>query len=503
MERPGPLTTDRAPVPEPAPARAGGLREAAVRGVAWQAVSFLGGKVLLLLATAILARLLTPEEFGLVAFALVVITLADVIGDFGVAQALVYLPLDRRRTDAALVTAVAVSGLLVLLAFVTAPAVAAFFGRAEVEPLLRVLSCTVLLGAVASVPEALLRRALLFRRTVGAGLAKAATTGGVSIALAVGGAGPWSLVWGQLAGLIVFNVVLWSLVDHRPDWRVWRLRWADASPLVRYGVSVAVAMLLSKLVFDVDYVVVGRMLGTEPLGLYTMAYRLPELAIISSYFVISAVAFPAFSQAKDDPPRLRRGYLSLVRLQSAFGAAAGVGLAVLAPSIVLALLGPDWEASATPLTALALFAALRSLSTGANDVYKAVGRPGLATWIALARLATLTPALVVAARWGIDGVAWAQAVMAVPFVFVAQGLAARIIGVSAREIGGAMRPALVAGAGVGLATGAVRLLPLGSPWLDLLLGIPAGVLGALLALRLLMPGFVAELRRLLSGAREA
>lgn len=475
-------------VPPPEPAA---LRRAAASGVAWQGLSFLGGKIVVLAATAVLARLLTPEDFGLVAFALVLISIADVVGDFGVAQALIYLPESRRRTDAALATALAFSGILVLLAFVGAPLLADFFGRTEVTDLLRVLSLALLLGATASIPEALLRKRLQFRRTVGANLAKAAVTGAVSVGLALAGAGPWALVWGQLAGLLVLNVVLWSLVDHRPDLRLWRVGWDEASPLVRYGLSVASAMLLSKLVFDVDYIVVGRALGAEELGYYTLAFRLPELGIISVFFVISAVAFPVYRQAAGDRARLQRGYLSAVRLQSAYGAAAGAGLAVLAPAVVLVVFGPQWRPSTVPLTALAVYAALRSLGAGANDVYKALGRPALAVWMSLLRLALLVPALVYATRWGIEGVAWAQAAVAGVLVVLMQGLAARVLGLSPLALVRAMLPALVLAVGVALGAGAVRLALDGSPWLTLLLGLPAGAGGGLLALRLAAPGFLA------------
>lgn len=482
------------PPEQPETPHAPGLRSAAVGGVLWQALSFLGGKVMVLLATAVLARLLTPEDFGLVAFALVVIAIADVVGDGGTAQALVYLPGSRRRTDAALATAVAFSGTLALIACLAAPAVADFFDSEEVTPLLRVLSLALVLGAVASVPEALLRKQLLFRRTVVGNLVKAGTTGLVSIGLALGGAGAWALVWGQLAGLLAYNVALWSLVSHRPDLRWWRLSWTDSGPLVRYGLTVAGAMLLSKAIFDVDYIIVGRMLGTEALGLYTLAFRLPELAIISVFFVISAVAFPVYSRAQSDLDRLRRGYLTAVRLQAAYGAGAGVGLAVLAPYVVLVVFGSQWRASVVPLAALALYAAARSLGAGANDVYKALGRPGLAVWLSLVRLGLLVPVLLWATRWGIEGVAWAQAALALVFVFLMQGLAARVLGMPARDVVRALGPAVVVGLGVAGGAGAARLLVGDRPWLGLAAGVVAGVAGAWVALRLLAPRFLDELQ---------
>ena len=483
-----------------APADAAGpatLRTSAVSGVIWQAVSFIGGKLLVLAATAVLARVLVPEDFGLVALALVVIAVLDVVADGGIAQALVFLPEERRRTDAALAGAVASSCLLTAAALLAAPGLAAFFGDPDVVPLLRVLSAALVLGAVASVPEALLRRRLQFRRSVAAGLVKAAVTGGVSVGLALAGAGAWSLVWGQLAGLVAVNIALWSLAGHRPDLRWWRLGWSDLRPLVRYGGAVAGSVLLSKAIFDIDYVVVGRALGTEALGFYTLAFRLPELAIISVFFVLSAVAFPVYSRAAADPARLRRGYLTALRVQALYGAAAGAGLAVLAPYVVLVVFGPQWRESAVPLAALSLYAAVRSLGAGANDVYKAMGRPGTALGLAALRLVLLLPVLVWATRYGIVGVAWAQVAAAAVFVVLMQGLAARVLGTSARHVLVALGPSLVAGAGVAAGAGAVRVLVGDAPVLGLLLGVPTGALCGLVALRVLAPRTLAEAALLL------
>ena len=167
-------------------------------------------------------------------------------------------------------------------------------------------------------------------------------------------------------------------------------RWAR--PLLAFGLPAAGNVLLLSVVFDLDYLIVGRRLGAAALGWYTLAFRIPELAIINVFYVLSSVAYPVFALAKEDAGRLRRGYLTSIRLQTAYGLGAGVALAVVAPMAVHAVFGPRWAPSVVPLEALALYAAFRSLGIGSVDVYKATGRPRLALWTSVVRLAAVAPA---------------------------------------------------------------------------------------------------------------
>src|SRR5207245_2739331 len=139
----------------------------------------------LALATAILAHLLAPSAFGMVALALVFITFADVVTDLGLAQALVFFPLDRRRNDAALLVCLAVSGAFVVAAMLAAPLVASFFGHPEVTGMFRVLSLSLMLRASGQVPDALLRKSLHFRPRTIAELGRAVVQGALSGLLAV------------------------------------------------------------------------------------------------------------------------------------------------------------------------------------------------------------------------------------------------------------------------------------------------------------------------------
>ena len=480
-----------------------GLSRLAVRGVLWQGLSFAFGRGLTLVAALVLARLLTPAEFGLVGLALVFVTFADLITDLGVAQGLVYFERDESLRDGALALCLVTGVVLAVAALLAAPWIAAFFGAPGVEPMVRVLSAALLASALRQVPLALLRRELAFRRVMIAELARTVAQGAVSIALAASGAGPWAIVWGYVAGGAVCTVVAWALAGYRPGMRSLRPpSGPTARRLLGYGGPAAAQVLLAALIFDVDYLIVGRVLGAQALGTYTLAFRLPQVAIIGVFGVLSAVAFPMFSRARDDPMQLKRGYLTSVRLQSAYGLAAGIGLFMVAPMLVPVAFGPRWSAAIVPLEALALYASARSLGAGAVDVYKGIGRPGIGMVVALVRLALLVPALALAARHGgIDAVAWTQASLALAFATVMQSVAARIVGLGIADLARAVRPAIALGAGVAAGAGLARWGLTGPDGVRLAAAVVAGAGAGLLAVWRIDAGFVRESWALLTGGR--
>ncbi len=486
--------------PEPATPEAP-LSRAAVGGVAWQSLSYLLGKLLVLLSTVVLARLLTPSDFGVVGLALIFIAYVEGITDLGVAEALVYMPPHEGRNDAALLLSLVWSALLMAVAMMAAPFVARFFHHPDITTMFRVLSLSLLIRGTAEVPEALLRKNLRFRQRLRADLGRVLAQGAVSIALAFAGLGPWAIVYGYLTASLVWSVVAWTLVGYRPGWRFWQASGHLVRPLLAFGIPAAGNVLLLSVVFDIDYLIVGRQLGARALGWYTLAFRVPELVIINVFYVLSAVAFPVFSKAQGNIERLRRGYVKSVALQSTYGVGAGVGLAMIAPMAVHVIFGSKWTPSIVPLEALALYAAFRALGVGSVDVYKATGRPRLAFWLSVVRLAAVLPALLVAVHFGIDGVAWAQAVVALLLAVLMQAVACRILRIPPSRLAAALIPALALGAGVAIGALAVRLWLPGPESVRLVAAAVAGGLSGIVALRLAAQDFLPDVRFLLRSGR--
>src|SRR2546425_839273 len=194
---------------------------------------------------------------------------------------------------------------------------------------------------------------------------------------------------------------------------------------------------------------------------------------------------------------LGRGLLSPgLRVQAIYGVGAGVGLAMAAPMIVHVVFGPAWEPAVVPLVALALYAAFRSLGLGPHEAFRGIGRPDLLVRLSLLRLAVVAPALLIGARFGIDGVAWAQAAAALPLALVMQVVASHVLGIPLSRIRQALQPALAVALGVAVAMAPVRFLVVGPEPVRLAFAIVAGAAGAALAVALTDRRMAIQLKRL-------
>jgi len=421
---------------------AAGLAPAALRGVAWSLLATAAARLLTLGSLVLLARLLGPAEFGLLAFALVFVTYAETIGDLGTTGALIYWP--EKTDEAARVT----FGVNVALGFgwlgvtlFVAPFVAAFFGNPAGEDILRALAWGFPLKYLGNTHDALCQKTLSFRARMVPEVGMAAVKAAVSVALAAAGLGVWSLVWGQLLGQAAWTLLLWVVVPWRP-----RGPWPSGlvGPMLAYGRGVVAVNLLAAVTHHADLVVVGRMLGAVPLGLYQMAAKVPETTVTLLLWVTSRVLFPTFARLWAHGGRLDEGYLTASRYVSLLSLPAAAGLFVLAEPLVLVAFGETWRASTPVLRGLALFVAARSLSTPAGDVLKAMGRPGLLAGLGLLRALVLVPALVVAAPSGAATVAFALAAVTGGFMALNVAVVCRLNRISPAAFARALGPSVLA-----------------------------------------------------------
>ena len=420
------------------------LGKGLLRGSALSYGSFILSKALLYVSTLVLARLLVPRDFGLVGYALLSISLLDVMKDLGVTAALIYRQdMGDEEADVAFTLNV-VSGLaFCALCWALGPLAAAFFHDPRVTDLTRVLGLSFVLYGLGGVHSALLQKHLRFGRGFLPDLAQGAVKGVVSVWLAVHGLGYWSLVWGHLAGAAATTAANWLLLPWRPRPRLRR----DATRrLLGYGLQTTLVNLLGVAIYNGDYLIVGRVLGSEQLGLYTLAYSIPQMLTLSLSIALSRVLFPAYAAIQGDRAGLRQGYLTVLRYSTLVLVPLGLGLCVAAPAFVHALYRPAWWDAVPALQALALYATVYAIGWNAGDIYKATGRPDLQWKLAVAHLAVLLPALLAGALLGgFVGVALAQLAVAIPYSLVRFWLTARVLGLEPATIVGALRVACAAG----------------------------------------------------------
>ncbi len=386
------------------------------RNAGWAYVSFVASKLLTFVATVILARILVPSDFGLVGFALVAMQYLDIVNRFGLDTAIVSWPeIDDDLLSTTFWFSVVTGFVFYAAAWFAAPAVAEFFGDAGVTDLLRVIALVLVIESFSIVHGALLRRDLRFKAKLVPDVIKGSTKGAASIAFALGGAGAWSLAWGQVIGALCEMIALFALVRFRPRLRFDRGRFGAFG---RYGFHMISVELLAAVRANVDYLFVGRVLGRAALGAYTLAYRLPELVIRSLNGVVGSVAHPVMARLQHDRDALRAYYRDYVRIMATITVPAGVGMALIADPFVRLVYGTRWEAAIVPMQGIGIAMAITSVGWAPGVLYKAINRPAMLNAVSIAKVPLAIGALWWAAPRGIDTVAWTQVGLATAYLTI-------------------------------------------------------------------------------------
>jgi O-antigen/teichoic acid export membrane protein len=447
------------------PIRASGLGKQAVQAAAWNYAAFLVSKGLLFVATLILARILSPAEFGLVSMALLVITALDILRSFGIGSALIY---QQREGQAAANLAFLLSATIGVVLFVAnwllAPFVTLFFKTnsptetATVTSLVQILGFSLLFASLGSTQDSLLQKAINYRSRMIPEVGRTLIKGLLQVALALAGFGVWSLVYGQIIGEACATLLLWRVSSWRPTREFDRTL---LRPMLSYGTQIMTLGWLGWLVDDIDYLIIGRFLGDTALGLYTLAFRIPELLIRNLAQAVSTVAFPVTARMQDNKAALRDAYLTMQHYMLIILAPLGMGLFAVAPPVIHILFQAKWEPAIPVMQLLSIYMVLTAISHWPGVIYKAVGRPNILNRLALLKLVLLAPTLLWAAtNYGIVGVGWGELVVRVLVILIDMWTVARFVQISMRSNLQAIWPPLVASA---IMAAVVRVLLMWDP----------------------------------------
>ena len=468
-------------------------------GVAWSMTSFVGTKLLTFVSMLVLARLLAPADFGVLAAVLAFVTLLELMSDLGMKATVIYES-ERGYSDrvhTAFTLNLLTTAVLTVGAVAAAPLVARLFHAESQTGLFALAAADVALMGLGNIHDALLLRDMRFRRRIVAQLTASAVRAAVTIGLAVAGAGATALVIGFLAGTAASTIVLWLVEPYRPRLLIRRDAVRDVAT---YGGWASALAFLAAVAQRTDVVVVGSLLGPRALGLYTVAQRVPELVIGSVTWNLSAVAFPALSQRRTrGDGDLTATTLLLVRYSALFGLATGAGLAVIASEAVVVLFSSRWAEAGAVMLPLSLMYGLVCLVFPLGDTFKALGRQSVMAAVNAVALPVSIGAMVLAAPAGVVGVAWARVVTTVVLGVVWIVLISRALGLGAGAVVGALRPGCAAAAGVACgASAALHSVPAG-PAIGLGAAVVAGALGGALLLRMLAHEQYQELHALVVG----
>jgi PST family polysaccharide transporter len=441
----------------------------------------------------VLARLLTPAEFGVVAGAGVAVWLSLVFSSLGVGPALI-----QRRVvaPAHIETAAAASALFgvatAIVVAVCAPTVESLLRVDGLAPILRGFSAVFPLAGLASVAECMLQRELRFGAIARAELVSYAIGYGVvGIALAAVGAGAWALVGAEVAkSAVKAGVMLYDV----PAARRLRLHPGVLRELLHFGSGYTASALTTYVVAQGDNVVVARFLGAAALGVYGRAYDLMLVPAQAIGMLLDKVLFPALARVQDDPARLRVAYRRGTALVALLVMPLSAVAVVLAPELIAVLLGPAWSDAVMPFQILALAMYFRVGYMIGHSVANATGAARAVAWRNTVFAGLVVVGALAGAKWGLIGVSiGVLGAMAVNFVMIFQ-LGERVTGLPLNSFAAVHLPAAVLTALVGAECWTVSLAMrgIGAPAAATLLGAVLVVAPTLLLVVRLLPATLGE-----------
>ncbi len=372
-------------------------------GVTWKLVGQFGIQVIRLVTVAILARLLTPADYGAAAIAIALATFASTVADMGMGSALV-----QTRTATQLVRSTAFwaslafgFGLFVVLAASAGP-MGHFLGDPRVGTMVAAGGLTLAIYSVGSTSQAVLMREMRFRSIELRYWLALVVASTVAVIAAVAGAGAWALVLQQIVLFATFVIALWW----RPDWRP-TLEFSGSvfRELGSFAVRIAGgrwARLIELLVLSL---LIGKLMGVPTLGAWTFAMSMVILPLTVIAIPIAEVLFSAFSRLRDDRERVAALWVESIGYLAAVILPLLLGLVIVAPDLIPIVFGSRWNVSVGIVQVLSIYVIIRSLQSWGSVYLDAVGRPEVTLWTQVASLCLTPVAVVIGAQWSVEAVA--------------------------------------------------------------------------------------------------
>jgi O-antigen/teichoic acid export membrane protein len=360
-------------VPPDHGSESGGLHRRVARGLKWTLIDNWGSQIVALGIFLLLASLLQPVDFGLVALAAVFVQFAQIFVDQGLGDAIIQRKsLTRTQIDTAFWIAMGTGLALTIVGIVVAGPISTLVRQPALAPILQVLSISFVLVALSSIQLALLRREMQFRSLALRRLAALACGGVVGIAAAYLGYGVWALVAQQLTSATVSVVLLWAASPWRPGFGFSRSAFRS---LFSFGLNIVGGDVLAFASRNADNLLIGVFLGPTQLGFYAIGYRILDVSVTILLNAARKLAFPTLSRLQAQPDRLRSAYNRMTQVVGTITLPGYVLLALVAQEAVLVILGSKWAASGPVAAVLMLVGPVLAIQAFSGSLLNAVGRP--------------------------------------------------------------------------------------------------------------------------------
>lgn len=351
------------------------LKAKTVRGTIWSGIDSIAGQGITFLVGLVLARLLSPQEYGLIGYITIIVAILNSIVDSGFSNALI------RKKDAGeidynttfifnLVLSLLMAGVMI----VTAGPISRFFNEPELVPLIRVMSAIVVINAAAIVQRTTLTKRVDFKTQTKVSLIASATSGVVGIGMALSGMGVWSLVGQQLSRQLLNTVFLWIFNRWIPTLQ---FSWRSFRELFGFGWKLMVSGLIDTTWKEIYQLVIGKCYTTETLGQYTRGKQFSDIFSSNMTTIIQRVSYPVLSSVQDERTRLKEGYRKIIKVSMLLSFVLLFGLGAVAEPLLYVLIGGQWSEAARYLQIVVFSACLYPLHAINLNMLQVQGRSDL------------------------------------------------------------------------------------------------------------------------------
>lgn len=404
------------------------LKKDTTKGVFWSLIERFGTQGVQFLVMLVMARLLSPNDYGVVGMLVVFVSIAQAFVDGGFSQALIRKK-DRTEVDNSTVFYfnIVVSVLIYLIFYLFAPFVSKFYNMPTLTPFMRVICLSIIINAFGVVQRALFNANIDFKAQAKASLIAIVISGVIGISLAFRGFGPWALVWQQLSNLVVNTLFLWIYSEWRP---ILAYSWKSFNELFSFGSKLLATSLLNAIYDNIQTIVIGKLYAAKSLGLYSRATHFADLPSQQFTSVFMRVTFPVLCKVQDDLDRLTSVYRRMLRVSAYIVFPLLIGMAAVAHPMIEVFLGNQWIECAYMLQIICFAKMWYPIHAINLDILQVSGRSDLFLKIEIYKKIVSLTLLALSAPFGIIAMCYSNLLSSLICLYINTYYSSKILGIS-------------------------------------------------------------------------
>lgn len=384
------------------------LKQKAIAGIAWNGIGNIARQALQFVTLIVMARFLSPEDFGVYAILMIFVSFMSIFSDMGTSQVIIHLDKpDQKMLSSIFYFNIVVGSCLFIFLYLLAWPIAYFFKNQNIVHLLQIIGFSFIITAFTLVQKTLLEKSLHFKAIVTLEMI-AQTIGSLAgIISAIDGLGLYSLIISSLSNASIFSLCIWLTSNWRPSLR---FAFSDIRTIWGYSFNLTGFSIINYFARNADNFLIGKFLGASSLGAYSVAYKIMLYPLDNVSRVIFRVMFPAFSQVKHDNERFKKSYINAISFIALVTFPIMTGLLVVAKPLVIVFFGDKWHGLPILLMILAPIGMLQSIVTTVGSIYLTKGTTRLMFKMGLINAAVTVTSFVIGLPYGVEGVAISYAI---------------------------------------------------------------------------------------------